>query len=521
VSRARSFAHLARADFLDRVRRPGFLMTLGFAVFLGWTVAAGKLQLWVGDARGVYNSAWVGTLTALVVNTFLSLVGFYLVKNAVERDRRTGVGQILATTPLSKPLYTLGKAASNLAVLGAMLAVMVGAAAVAQLVAGEESRLEPWALVAPFLFLSLPVLALAAALAVAFEATPGLRGGFGNVVWFVLWASTIPAGITAGLDDPVGLRRVVDDLQAAADAALGPADRGFVLGGVSRDTVAQVFPWDGVDWTAEALAGRSVWLLAAVLVALAAAIPFDRFDPARGGRRARRRSRKKKEEEAAAPEGPALQDAHLTPLAAAARGRFRFLAVVRAELRLSLAGRPWWAWAVAGGLAVAALFRPLETVRSVLLPLSWIWPLLLWSALGNREVRHGMAELLDSAPRPLGRQFPAAWVAGVLITLAAGLGPAVRFVSEGAWDALAAGAVGALFIPTLALAAGIWSGGPRLFEVSYLFLWYAGPMQKTPALDYLGATAAGKPAAWIAATALLGVAAWVGRGWRLRGLVGR
>ena len=78
----------------------------------------GKLELWIGTVRGVYNSAWTATVMALVINTFLSLAGFYVVKNAVDRDRQTGVGQILATTRLSKPLYTLGKAASNLAVLG-------------------------------------------------------------------------------------------------------------------------------------------------------------------------------------------------------------------------------------------------------------------------------------------------------------------------------------------------------------------------------------------------------------------
>jgi hypothetical protein len=44
-------------------------------------------------------------------------VGFFVIKNAVERDRRTGVGQILATTPISKLQYTLGKTLSNFAVL--------------------------------------------------------------------------------------------------------------------------------------------------------------------------------------------------------------------------------------------------------------------------------------------------------------------------------------------------------------------------------------------------------------------
>ena len=90
MSQARVLCHLLRADFLERVRRYSFLVTLGLALYLGYVVSAGQLKLWVGDSRGVYNSAWVGVLMALVVNFFLSLAGFYVVKNAVERDRRTG-----------------------------------------------------------------------------------------------------------------------------------------------------------------------------------------------------------------------------------------------------------------------------------------------------------------------------------------------------------------------------------------------------------------------------------------------
>ncbi len=109
MRQTRVLYHLMRADFLERVRRYSFLVTLGLAVWLGWAVSTGKLKLWISDSRGFYNSAWVGLLYALVVNVFVSLAGFYVVKNAVERDRRTGVGQILATTPMSKVLYTLGK----------------------------------------------------------------------------------------------------------------------------------------------------------------------------------------------------------------------------------------------------------------------------------------------------------------------------------------------------------------------------------------------------------------------------
>jgi hypothetical protein len=48
-------------------------------------------------------------------------------------------------------------------------------------------RIDPWALFSPFLFFTLPVMAMLAAVAVLFETIPWLRGTLGNVVYFVLW----------------------------------------------------------------------------------------------------------------------------------------------------------------------------------------------------------------------------------------------------------------------------------------------------------------------------------------------
>ena len=98
----RAIFAIARADFIERVRRYSFLLTLLFAVFLGYGAASGKITIHLGGYRGVYTSAWIGALVAMVTTCFVSLVGFYIVKNAIDRDRQTGVGQILAATPLSK-----------------------------------------------------------------------------------------------------------------------------------------------------------------------------------------------------------------------------------------------------------------------------------------------------------------------------------------------------------------------------------------------------------------------------------
>lgn len=151
----------------------------------------------------------------------------------------------------------------------------------------------------------------------------------------------------------------------------------------------------------------------------------------------------------------------------------------------------------------------------MVLPLAWIWPILLWSALGTREARHGTDGLVFSAAHPLGRQLPAAWLSGVVLAMATGGVAALRLGLGGDWGGLGAWAVGVLFIPTMALALGVWSGSGKLFEILYLVLWYLGPMQRVTPLDYLGsipeAVKSGVPLAYLAATGLLMLVAVMGR----------
>ena len=133
--------HLARADFLERVRRYSFLVMLLLAAFLGYQVAIGNITVQLGEYRGEFNSAWVGSMMSLMTTFFVGWFGFYLVKGSVARDRETGVGQIMATTPLTRPLYTFGKWLSNFSVLLAMVIVLALASIPIQLLAGENIQI--------------------------------------------------------------------------------------------------------------------------------------------------------------------------------------------------------------------------------------------------------------------------------------------------------------------------------------------------------------------------------------------
>jgi len=524
----RALYHIARADFLERVRRYSFLVTLAFTLYAAFEANRGNIVVNVGDYRGVYNSAWLGLLLSMTATTLITMVGFYVIKNTVERDRQTGVGQILASTPLGRVSYLAGKALSNFAVVGVIAAILLCAAFAMQMWRGEAAGVDAWKLVAPFLILTLPALAFLAALAVLFECVPVLRGGFGNVFYFFFWTALLGAGIQThiGYLDLMGIGFIQQSVLERAQQLPGYKGGFSFQIGPHEGRTFQTFVWDGFHWTAAAVMPRMVWFLFAFLTLLLAAAFFDRFDESRGvlhrvavalGRRSDGRRAASEEPPgmgagAEAPsERPSAAAVHLTPLPERPASP-RLGAIVAAELRLMVKGRSRWWLLVALGLLIGSFAAPAGEARGKVLAFAWLWPVLLWSAMGTRETRNATGPLIFSSARALQRQLPAVWAAGVCLALLTGAGVGVRALAARDWTHLIAWLTGAMFIPALALALGVWSGTSKLFEGLYTALWYAGPLQPTPALDFMGASqqlSARIPMYYLVATiALLAVAAF-------------
>lgn len=70
---------------------------------------------------------------------------------------------------------------------------------------------------------------------------------------------------------------------------------------------------------------------------------------------------------------------------------------------------------------------------------------------------------------------------------------------------------GALFIPSLALASGVWSRTSKLFEILYMLIWYLGPLNKIMELDYIGSHGNGRPEFFIPFSIMLIIFAFIGR----------
>lgn len=527
MSGLRALLGLARGDFRERTRRLPYLLTLGAVGYLAYTVHAGWWTVRLGRYFAEASPGWTGALVAVVTSVPLSLFGFYVVRGTVERDRRTRVGPILAATPTTRLRYAASKFVSNLAVLGSMLLLLVGLAlAIAIHRAGGLTPGGIWAVTAPSLLLTAPMLAGLAGLAVCFDSLPGLRGVAGNVLFFFLWAATLTF---SGFDDAAAPWVDVTGMTLVRDAmgqSLHAVHPGASPEGISIQISARSvepagrFPWPGLAWSSGNLARRLYWPGLGLALTGIGAVALRLFDPFGDPSPSDVDETEAGTSDAARTEtGGSLAAAGGTLSAPSSAGvALGFLRTVRGEMRLFLGGHAiWWYLAVAG-VNVAAVAVPADATATVLM-LAWLLPVGAWSSLGCRERLRGTEGLLFSAPSPRARQLPAQWAAGIGLAAVAGAVPLARLAASDP-SALAAPAAGALFVPALALALGAWTGKRRTFQVAYLVLWYLGPANEIAALDFVGVTGeaggAGSPSFFFAAAAGLLALAWLGRSRRLR-----
>ncbi|MFH2048649.1 MAG: hypothetical protein ABIJ12_04300 [bacterium] len=482
---------LSLADIRERTRRYSFLITMLGVLFFGYLVITGKYSVQFGDCRTVYDSVWAGSLMAVCSSVMIILIGFYLVKGSISRDRKTEVGQIIASTQISGITYIISKFISNLLILLLMTAVLAIVAFITLLYRNESGFIDLWGFVSPFIFISIPATMFTAAAAVFFDTVKWLRGSVGNIIYlFVAEFSIVFGMLEIPFMDLAGFSIFSDSVRTAIEAIFPGEKVGMVMGFIALDKTLQVdeyriFDWNGIVWTNAALMLRLFWIgVAGVVTGLA--IPFfDRFDPALIKHKLSRKANKKKAVTESIEQSTALTNLPYKSLSLPVL-RFSLTNMIVAELRLALKGYHWFWYAIALGLFFAQVFTPFEIARQFIVPGAMIWPLIIWSSMGTRELHFNTSQLLFSSPEPVARQFPAVWLSGLLIAIGSVSPMILRALGTGEGMYALALIIGVIFVPSLALMFGTLTRSKKMFEVVYLMLWYIGSVDKLAAIDVLG-----------------------------------
>lgn len=479
----RAFIHFATADFRERRRQYGFFIMMMLTLYLGYLIFSSDTIIMLGRYRGIHNAAWFGNLTALTINVFLGLGGFYLIKNSIHRDLQTGVWQIIAASPSNRFTYLFGKGFSHFLVLSTIVLVLFLASLVWMTFFREVPEFEFLALLTPFLLITLPMLILIAGVTILFEVIPWLRGGLGNIIYFFLFMVSWPFSMDffesrGWVNDALGIQHISQTMIRAAKTAFPEYSGGFSFLG-EKQVFEGVFLYNGIEWTLQSAAMRLIWVLFGLLLIFIAALLFNRFEV---------KPQKKQNKKAAISTSTTKINTILPILTALPQRRsvFSFFRVLSGEVKLLLKTYPWWLYLILAGLNIAAIFTPTEITNRFLLPFAWGFPLLIWSKMGCQELEHNTGSLIFSAPNLMTQQWAASLTAGIGLTALFGSGACIHFMTTGNISALVAWGTTVLFIPALALFLGTISGTARAFEIIYALIWYMGPIQTLPVLDYMG-----------------------------------
>jgi hypothetical protein len=486
---------IARADADERTRRFAFILTIVVALYGAYLYVpdlhAPYLTISFDGHRGAYNSAWMGLMTAVLSCSFLSLIGFYLVRGSLQRDRELGTDGIVASTPVGKLPFVLGKWLSNTVVLVVICAIMFAAAMVMQLIRGEDRHIDLSAYLVPFALIVAPGMAFVSAIATLTDSIKMLRGAGGAILYFGIWGALLSVPLSLGQGtavtplDPLGFTPAMHMMATGVWQAFPHANVHEVTvgGGMVPRGGVKTFVFSGGHWTA-ALGGlRIAWLAVAVLLASLAAVFFNRFT-----------------DEESAPRGRFAWNPNIGALVPNVYG----LRLFRAEVALLFNGTSVWWLMGAMALLVAGAVLPLAWTVRYVLPVALVWPLERWASLGARERRWNVTDILVSTPHPVMRSIFAQWAAGATMGIVVCAGYLARLVAAGDVGAAAACVAAICAIAIAALACGLLTGSSRLFEGAYLIVWYLGPINHLDVVDFASATLAAPVTLLVCAAAVAG-----------------
>jgi hypothetical protein len=459
--------------------------------------SSGYEIFYLGGVRGIYNSAWLGALGAVLPVILLWLPGFYLLRSQITEDKDLRMGQMIAASPISKVRYIYGKLIANFSVIMVLQIIFLAALMVMQLFQGESIKLTVTQYIQPLIFITIPYLLVLAALTILFDVVPFLKNAFGNMAIFIIWISlsAISVASPGNRFDLFGMGVMLKSMIEGAREYFPNLPDAASFGYYPATEIEPTFVWNGVVWEHDFLVSRLVWVFTALIITQASVLIFNRFRESPHDNRIKNRNSGKQEItiKRRMVASPILSGVTKSK-------SVNMPGMVWGELKIMLSGHSlWWYLSV---LAVAVL-TPFVTYGESFkwISLSMLLPISIWSQMGNREKLSRTSELITSSCSATVKWF-ACWIAGIIVAILMSLGMFIRIVMLSEWGYLAPWLTGVVFIPTLALVLGSISGNCRMFEAVLIVLMYFGPINNIWKFDFLGLVS-NNASFYIAATVVL------------------
>lgn len=485
---------IIKADYLQRSRSYAFLITIAVTIYAGWSFVpppeANYTTLTMFGYKGVYNSAWVGHVSALMSTLVLSLCGFFLVIGGIKKDIDTEVGLIIATTPISNFGYLLSKLFSNFLILLTIsgLAFLVGILMFFVRSSGYPFHIGDFIL--PYLFMVLPAMFLVSGMAILAEVFLGRKSILQYLIFFVLFG-VLMSNVNSNSKNPIlpvtdalGIRTVFNSVKEKVNTEfnenIDQVSLGYVI---HKNRTFKTFVWEGVSWDGLFLLSRALWISLMVGLIYLSSFFFHRFDFKQAVKKEKKKNWEDFLEKAAAPSA-GFNKSLLPPISAA----YGIIPFIRTELLLMVRKDSKWLWALNISIWVATLFVPLSFAYPFLLPILLFLQVSRISELATKEKTNRVHYFTYASYKPLQRMLPAQIIAAFLLFIVLALPVIARLLMASNLMAVLQVMNGSMLIVLLSVCLGILTGSKKLFEILFFALTYI-VFQGIPQAHYLGAIA--------------------------------
>lgn len=453
---------IARSDFKERTRRFSFLALCALSVLAAFLFVPNSDREMTSIAVNAdyflqgTNWTWIPMASALCTGMLLPIAGFFYLRNTLFFDRKTGMIDLVYTSPMSRVSYLAGKYAANIFLLISIWIVVIVSSCCMTLIHFPDSEFSILHFLSFFISI-LPGIFLCSAIALATEAIPLFQSRNGSwligILFFVSYVVCItsmandPHGVIARFFDMTGYIWLKDSIDQSvyhitgnsAQIALGV----YRNGAVRNQELSELFFLPLLITKEEALE-KGCMIIAGMIIWITASMIMPRYDMIQ-----KTSIISKKRHRKSNGHGLAATEVILT---------FRNCSVL------------WFVVMV--GLWMSLFLADMEMAQGTLWILAMAWSCILYADYGCREKKYNMNMLLPTFYHAYSRQILIRFCVGGTLSLLLSMPIILRIALSGNGAEMIAGILFALFVPALSIFLGQISGSERMFEIVFLMICY-------------------------------------------------
>ena len=173
-----------------RMRRLSTLVAVMAMIAISWAMIVdpktGSSLMAINQARVLYTSSALAMGSASLLSFLMALIGFFLVRGRIVEDIRSGIGCVIAATPVSNGLFLFSRWLGGVIYMFALIMVAMCSIMILHALRGD-GPIQVLVYLQTYLLVLVPMIVFAVSAAILFDSVPLLMGKAGDFIYFFAW----------------------------------------------------------------------------------------------------------------------------------------------------------------------------------------------------------------------------------------------------------------------------------------------------------------------------------------------